>query len=167
MFDGTNLQEYTALDPIVYPDSTTLILMSMPSVDSEREQFYFADPGNRFWPLLGAIYQMPVETKEERLEVLKQNKLALWSVVKSCLRYLSREDTMQDIVLNDIPGFLSEHPAISRIVCISHDTMALLKEADYNAASEAVYVPSTSAADLWYDSVEKLMPDYKRALGVD
>lgn len=73
---------------------------------------------------------------------------------------------MQDIVLNDIPGFLAAHPAISRIVCISHDTMRLLKEADYSAAAEAVYVPSTSAADLWYDSVEKLMPDYKRALGL-
>lgn len=167
MFDATNLQEYTALDPVVYPDSTTLILMSMPSVDSERENFYFADPGNRFWPLMGAIYQMPVETNEERLEILKKNKLALWSVVKSCMRYLSREDTMQDIVLNDIQGFLKEHPSISRIVCISHDTMRLLKEADYFAAQEAVYVPSTSAADLWYDSVEKLMPDYKRALGVE
>lgn len=167
MFEQTDLQKYTALDPIVYPDSTTLILMSMPSVDSEKEQFYFADPGNRFWPLMGALYDMPVETKEQRLDVLKQNKLALWSVVKSCYRYLSREDTMQDIVLNDIPAFLNAHPAISKIVCISHDTMRLLKEADYQAAAEAVYVPSTSAADLWYDSVEKLMPDYSRALGLD
>lgn len=166
MFDETNLQEYTALDPIVYPDSTTLILMSMPSVDSEREQFYFADESNRFWPLMSAIYHMPVQTKEQRLELLKSNHLAMWSVVKSCLRYLSREDTMQDIVLNDIPGFLQEHPAINRIICISHDTLRLLKEADYQAAQEAVYVPSTSAADLWYDSVEKLLPEYQEALGV-
>lgn len=166
MFEDSNLQEYTALDPIVFDDSKILILMSMPSVDSEQAKFYFADESNRFWPLMSAIYQMPVETREQKLELLKTNHLAMWSVVKSCLRYLSREDTMQDIVLNDIPGFLQEHPTIDRIVCISHDTIRLLKEADFNAASEAVYVPSTSAADLWYDSVEKLLPEYKRALGV-
>lgn len=167
MFDGNDLQEYTALDPVVFDDSETLILMSMPSVDSERDQFYFADPGNRFWPLLGTIYKMPFETNQQRLDILKKNKLALWSVVKSCLRYLSREDTMQDIVLNDIPRFLNQHPGINRILCISHDTMRLLKEADYNAASIAVYVPSTSAADLWYDSVEKLLPEYEKALGLE
>lgn len=167
MFENTDLQEYKALDPIVFPDSKILILMSMPSVDSEMEKFYFADESNRFWPLMSAIYKMPVETKEQRLELLKDNHIAMWSVVKSCLRYLSREDTMQDIVLNDISQFLAEHPTIERIVCISHDTIRLLKEADYNAAQEAVYVPSTSAADLWYDSVEKLLPDYKKALGVE
>lgn len=167
MFDKANLQEYTALDPIVYPDSTTLILNSMPSVDSEAAKMYFADESNRFWPLMSAIYKMPAETTEQKLELLKSNHLAMWSVVKSCLRYLSREDTMQDIVLNDIPTFLQEHPSINRIVCISHDTIRLLKEADPDATVMAVYVPSTSAADLWYDSVEKLLPEYERALGVD
>jgi hypoxanthine-DNA glycosylase len=167
MFNTSDLQEYTALDPIVYDNSEILILMSMPSVDSEMDRFYFADESNRFWPLMSAIYQMPAETKEQRLNLLKTNKIALWSVVKSCLRYLSRENTMQDIVLNDIQGFLQEHPTIQRIVCVSHDTLLLLKEADYEASQEAVYVPSPSAADLWYDSVEKLIPEYTRALGVE
>lgn len=166
MFNESDLQEYTALDPIVYPDSEILILMSMPSVDSENAKFYFADESNRFWPLMSAIYQMPASTQEERLELLKKNRIAMWSIVKSCLRYLSRENTMQDIVLNDIHAFLAEHPGIHRIVCISHDTLRLLKEADYQASQEAVYVPSTSAADLWYDSVEKLLPEYRKALGV-
>lgn len=73
---------------------------------------------------------------------------------------------MQDIVLNDIHGFLQTYPTITRIVCISHDTLRLLQQADPAAAAMAVYVPSTSAADLWYDSVEKLMPEYRRALGL-
>lgn len=167
MFSPNDLQEYTALDPIVSQDSTTLVLMSMPSVDSEREKFYFADTSNRFWPLMGTIYQMPVETREQRLELLSANHIAMWSVIKSCLRYLSREDTMQDIVLNDIPAFLAQYPKIDRIVCISHDTLRLLQEADPQAALMASYVPSTSAADLWYDSIEKLIPEYSRALGVE
>lgn len=166
MFNVSDLQEYTALPPAVFEGCETLVLVSMPSVDSERDQFYFADSSNRFWPVMGAIFQMPCETREQRIEILKKNKIGIWSVVKSCMRYLSREDTMQDIVLNDISGFLKEHPGIHRILCVSRDALRLLQEADYNAASMAVYVPSPSAADLWYDSVEKLMPEYQRALGL-
>lgn len=166
MFELKDLQEYTALPPVVFDAPKTLILMSMPSVDSEEARFYFADESNRFWPLLSSIYQMPADTPQERLKLMESNHLALWSVVKSCLRYLSREDTMQDIVLNDIPGFLEDYPTINRIVCISHDTLRLLQQADPEAARMAVYVPSPSAADLWYDSVDKLLPEYAQALGV-
>lgn len=160
------LQEFQALDPIVSEDCTTLILMSMPSVKSEQEKFYFADQSNRFWSLMSTIYKMPVKTKEDCLDLLHRNHIAMWSVIQTCLRYRSREDTMQDIVLNDIPAFLKKYPAIRRIVCISHDTLRLLQQADPHAAAMAYYVPSTSAADLWYDVVDKLLPEYARALGV-
>ena len=84
MFELKDLQEYTALPPVVFDAPKTLILMSMPSVDSEEARFYFADESNRFWPLLSAIYQMPAETPQERLKLMEANHLALWSVVKSC-----------------------------------------------------------------------------------
>lgn len=166
MYRESELQEFHALDPVVSDDCTILILVSMPSVDSIRENSYYADPANRFWPLLSAIYRMPVQTKEERMDLLKKNHIAIWSVIKTCLRYKSREDTMQDIVLNDISAFLKKYPRIRRIVCVSHDTLRLLQEADLQACSMAYYVPSTSSADLWYDAVDKLLPEYARALGV-
>ncbi len=167
MFNGSNLQYYEALDPVVFPDSRILILVSMPSVDSERDGFYYMDTSNRFWPTLSAIYRMPVDTIEQRKELCEKNGIALWSVAKSCMRYLSEEDTMQDIVLNNISQFLQDHPSIERILCTSHEAMRLLKSADYQAASEAYYIPSPSADDLWFDSVAKLMPEYARALGVN
>ncbi len=166
MFSPSDLQEFTALPPIVSDDDTTLILDSMPSVDSHREKFYFADTSNRFWPVMSAICHMPAKTKEQRRELLKAHHIALWSVIKSCLRYESREDTMEDIVLNDMEGFLARYPKIDRIVCVGHDTLRLLEEADPAAAQLAAYVPSASAADLWYDSDEKLMPQYAKAIGV-
>ena len=166
MYDELELQEFHALAPVVSDTSTTLILMSMPSVDSEREQFYFADTSNRFWPLMSTLYHMPAKTRQERLDLLAKNHIALWSVIQACLRHESREDTMQDIVLNDVHAFLKQYPKISRIVCISHDTYRLLQEADAQAAAMAYEVPSPSAADLWYDSTEKLMAAYARALGL-
>lgn len=41
MFELKDLQEYTALPPVVFDAPKTLILMSMPSVDSEEARFYF------------------------------------------------------------------------------------------------------------------------------
>lgn len=166
MFDMKELQEFTALDPIVSDTSTTLILMSMPSVEAHKQNFYFADPSNRFWTILSVLYDMPAKTKPQCLALLEKQHIALWSVIQSCLRYESREDTMQDIVLNDIPAFLAKYPGIQHIICISHDTLRLLQEVDPKAAAMAVYVPSASAADLWYDSIESLIPEYAKALGV-
>ena len=45
------------LDPIVFKDSRVLILGSMPSVISLKEQMYYANKTNRFWKVLEAIYQ--------------------------------------------------------------------------------------------------------------
>lgn len=43
------------LDPIVFKDSRVLILGSMPSVISLKEQMYYANKTNRFWKVLEAI----------------------------------------------------------------------------------------------------------------
>ncbi len=165
--DESSLQTFTSLKPVFFDEPKILILVSMPSVDSHLADFYYADEDNRFWPLMGALYQMPVSTDQERLDLLKANHLALWSVVKSCKRHLSEEDTMQDIQLNDIDTFLTEHPSIERILCVSRRTEHLLEEALYEPSLPVYYVPSPSAADLWYDSVEKLEPEWRSALGID
>lgn len=73
---------------------------------------------------------------------------------------------MEDIVVNDMQSFLAQYPQINRIVCVSHDTMRLLQEADPQAALMAAYVPSPSTDDLWYDSVDQLIPEYAKAFGV-
>lgn len=162
--DNSDLQQYLSLAPVVYADPEYLILTSMPSVDSHLANFYFADSDNRFWPLLGTIYNMPYATDQERLAICEKNHLAIWSAVKSCLRYLSREDTMQDIVPNNIQGFLSQYPTIKKILCVSRETQHMVQEWIYDPQVQICYVPSTSAADLWYDSVEKLLPDWSAAL---
>lgn len=166
MFKLSELQEYTALDPIISEDCTTLVLVSMPSVKSEQENFYFSDSGSRFWPIMSLLFRMPARTREEQMTLLKKNHIGIWSIIKSCLRYFSRDDTMEDIVLNDIESFLDSHPNINRIVCVSHDSMRLLQEADPRAALMAFYVPSPSEDDSWYDSMDQLIPEYAKAFGI-
>lgn len=166
MFQFSDLQEFNALDPIISDDCTILILISMPGVDSVREKFYFSEPHSQFWPLMALLCHMQADTQEERLHLLEKNHIGLWSVIKSCLRFQSREGTIEDIVLNDMKGFLNTYPNISRIVCIGHTTMRLLQEAHPQAAVMASDVSSPSEDDLWFESVEKLVPEYSRALGI-
>ena len=45
------------LDPIVFEDSRILIVGSMPSAISLKEQMYYANKNNRFWKILESIYQ--------------------------------------------------------------------------------------------------------------
>ena len=45
------------LDPIVFEDSRILIVGSMPSAISLKEQMYYANKNNRFWKILEEIYQ--------------------------------------------------------------------------------------------------------------
>ncbi|MBD5423653.1 MAG: DNA-deoxyinosine glycosylase [Allobaculum sp.] len=166
MFLFGDLQPCTALEPVIFSDTTTLILVSMPGMESLREKFYFMDTDSCFWPLMALIYRMPILNKEDKLKLLQQNHLGIWSIIKSCLRYKSRDDTLEDIVLNDMQPFLAHYPNIKRILCTSHEAMRLLQEADPKAALLASYVPTPSKYDLWFESVEKLVPEYKKALGL-
>lgn len=45
------------LDPIVFEDSKILIVGSMPSAISLKEQMYYANKNNRFWKILKEIFQ--------------------------------------------------------------------------------------------------------------
>ena len=69
---------YTSLQPIYTEDSLILILGSLPSKKSREENFYYANPKNRFWSVLSQIFQETPKTKEEKITFLKKHRLALW-----------------------------------------------------------------------------------------
>ncbi|MFA1014065.1 uracil-DNA glycosylase family protein [Dubosiella newyorkensis] len=166
MYDRPGLQLYKALPPLVFENSRYLFLVTMPSVKAEEAKLYFGDPSNHFWDVLSAIYDLPVNTKEEKLALCQQEKIAITSIVASCLRHMSEADTMEEIQLNDIQGFLEAHPTIDTIICVSHRAKELLERSNYQGGCAIEYVPSPSGADLDYESVDKLLPKYKEALGV-
>lgn len=104
-------------DAIVHKNDKVLILGSMPSVKSLQEQMYYANPNNRFWPMLQAIYHMPIETNEQKKQILEKNHIALWDICHSCIRPGSLDSHIKEIVPNDIVSLLKENPSIERIIC--------------------------------------------------
>lgn len=137
-----------------------LILGSMPSVKSLEENMYYAHKNNRFWHMLAQIYNMPIQTKDEKYQILEKNKIALWDICHTCLRQKSADSTIKEIVPNDIPTFLKDNPSIQLVICNGKTSYTLLKK--YFPQLNVVSCPSTSSANAKY-SLQDLIDIYKGA----
>ena len=144
------------LDPIVFKDSRVLILGSMPSVISLKEQMYYANKTNRFWKILESLYQ-----ENDKIELLKISHIALWDICHSCIRKTSADSEIKDIEPNDIQELLDRYKNIEKVICngkTSYNTMQ-----KYFPNIQTVYCPSTSPANAQF-SLEQLIEIYKKEI---
>lgn len=142
------MSRISGFEPIVHKEDTLLILGSMPSIESLRQDMYYANKTNRFWPMLGKIYGLPYETREQKLELVKSAKIAIWDVCQSCQRQTSADSKIKDIIPNDIPDLLLNNPSIQRVICNGKTSYQTLKK--YYPDIDAISMPSTSAANAKY-----------------
>ena len=142
------------LNPIVFEDSRILIVGSMPSVMSLKEQMYYANKTNRFWKILEEIYQ-----ESDKMELLKVSHIALWDICHSCIRKTSADSEIKDIEPNDIQGLLDRYKNIEKVICNGRTSYNTMKK--YFPDIETVYCPSTSSANARF-SLEQLIEIYKK-----
>lgn len=104
--------------PVEDHDAEKLILGSMPGKASLAAGQYYAHPRNLFWPIMGELTGAhPGLPYQERLRILKANRIALWDVLASCIRKNSldaRIETSSEII-NDFESFFLSHPQISDV----------------------------------------------------
>ena len=150
--------------PIVFKSSKTLILGSFPSLKSFENSFYYAHPKNQFWKILSLISGYPANLKDQRVWLLKQCRLALWDIVKSCKRETSADSNLKDIVPNDIEALLKEYPNIEQIAFTSRLSEKIYKKHFSHLDIKTFYLPSPSPA---YASMtlEQKAKRYKELLG--
>ena len=132
--------------PIVFKDSQTLILGSFPSIDSFDKSFYYAHPRNQFWKILSALSSYPINNRDQKIWLLKETKLALWDMVKSCQRENSLDSSLEEIEVNNIAQFLEEHPSIKKVAFTGRLAERLFKMHFDYLEMESVYLPSPSSA---------------------
>ena len=147
--------------PLFDENSEILILGSFPSVKSREQQFFYGHPQNRFWRVLAAILECEVpQTIEQKREMLLQNKIALWDVLKSCEIEGSSDSSIKNAVPNDILHILEN----SRVEKIFVNGKTAQKYYDKFLKStlniEATSLPSTSPANASF-SFEKLIENWK------
>jgi len=104
--------------PIADASARTLILGSMPGVQSLAANRYYAHPRNAFWPIMAALLGFdPDSSYEHRAQALTQSGFALWDVLEACVRPGSLDSAIQtgSRVANDFRTFFARHPALERV----------------------------------------------------
>ena len=134
------------LPPIVDESSQILILGSFPSLKSFEEMFYYAHPKNQFWRLLGDIYGVCVNTKEEKIRLLRNSKIALWDVVAACERVNSSDSNLKNTKPNEIPNLLGRFPNIQKVFFTGRTAERLYKKHFPYLQLETKLLPSPSPA---------------------
>lgn len=90
----------------------------MPGIASLRAGEYYAHPRNGFWPVLEAVWGIPLQADYvTRVRAVQDAGIAIWDVLASCQRRSSLDSDIdpRSIVVNDFAGFFRGHPGIERI----------------------------------------------------
>jgi TDG/mug DNA glycosylase family protein len=113
------LELATSFPPIVGTTPKILILGSMPGMESLKQQRYYAHPRNAFWPIITSLYGPSKKLDySQRCELLKQQQIAVWDVLKSCRRpgSLDQHIETESMIANDFVAFLQSYPSINQIL---------------------------------------------------
>ncbi len=105
--------------PVSSTSATRLVLGSMPGKASLAANQYYAHPRNYFWPIMESVLNVPLHAPYEvRCQTLIKRRVALWDVLKACIRTSSLDSDIVEssIVANDFEAFLSTHSDIETII---------------------------------------------------
>ena len=114
-----------SFEPIEEKNSQILIVGTMPGVESLRKREYYAHTKNHFWDIIFRIFKkdfdffQPVQetiSYSEKIDLLKNNKIALWDVLKFCSRKGSLDKNIRNEIKNDFEQFILEHTEIKKII---------------------------------------------------
>ncbi len=152
--------------PVARPDARVLILGSMPGVASLTAGQYYAQPRNRFWPIVAELFAFDREAPyAERLEALIAHRVALWDVLESCQRPGSLDASIKraSALPNDFAGFFSQHMQITQVFFNGKAAAELYRRLVLPGVDDSfpdlhyTSLPSTSPANAG------ITPDYKLA----
>ena len=136
-----------SFDPVFAPDAKVMIVGSMPSVKSLADAQYYAHPRNAFWPILFDIFgQMPHNDYIRKMDLIRDNRLALWDAAACCYREGSLDSNMRDVVYNDFDALYAQCPNIHTVLCNGGTAHALFIKSGYAGERAVIRMPSTSPA---------------------
>ena len=162
---------HSGFAPSVDKNCTTIILGSIPSVKSLEEKQYYAHPQNRFWQLMAIFFNggIMIDDYQDKLQMLRQNHIALWDSIDSCIRKGSLDSAIRDEVANDFKAFFAKYPKINRICfnggkafqCFKKYNKDILKDKSFTFYQ----MPSTSPANARF-RLDDLQKAWSEALSV-
>jgi len=150
-------------EPIVFKDTRVLILGSFPSIQSVKNDFYYAHPRNQFWKILSAVFDYPINNRDQKIWLLKEAKLGLWDMIASCSRKNSLDSSLEDESVNDVAALLERYSSVNKVAFTGRKAEALYGVHFGYLGIETSYLPSPSAAYAKMSLAEKIRR-YKEVL---
>ena len=158
--------------PIYSSSSKILILGTIPSPISRKNEFYYMHPQNRFWLVMQKIFDINFKYKnnegpkaiKERKEFLLNHDIALWDVIKSCDIIGAGDSSIKNPKENDFHEIFKKS-SIIKVFCTGTTAFKywkLLCKDKYKI--QAYYLPSTSPANQKFWNLEKLVAEYKKKI---
>ncbi|MES2543287.1 MAG: DNA-deoxyinosine glycosylase [Bacteroidota bacterium] len=151
--------------PIIDNSTETLILGTMPGATSIAKQEYYAYKHNHFWKIIYTHFgTFPIpEIFEEKIKILKVNKIGLWDVLANCEREGSLDIHIKNHIENDFVSLFKKHPSIKKIIFNGKESHKyFLKKFGQINGLEYHIMPSTSPANTM--SFEKKLQIWSEAL---
>lgn len=108
----------TSFPPVSSPQTSVVILGSMPGQLSLKVNQYYAAPQNLFWPTMSQLFGIARELPyAERLALLVKAGVGLWDVLKHCDREGSLDASIDQAteVPNDFGLLFEQCPAVKAI----------------------------------------------------
>lgn len=104
-------------------DAEVLILGSMPGTRSLQAAQYYAHPHNLFWEIIADLCCVGRERPyDERLQRLREHRIALWDVARECRRHGSLDGNIRpaSVVPNDFQALFARAPDIHSVFFNGH-----------------------------------------------
>lgn len=148
--------------PIISQNANILILGSLPGDLSISKNEYYAHPQNRFWKVLFALFEKPYSTDySEKVQLLHDQKIALWDVCASAHRPGSMDIDITNVIPNDINYLLLQNTTIKTIIFNGQKAQKLFdKHFDKQQNIKYITLPSTSPANAQF-SIDKLLVHWR------
>lgn len=164
---NSNFVEHT-IDPVYDSNSKILILGSFPSVKSREVQFFYGHPQNRFWRVLSSIFNVDLpQNNDEKRELLINNRVAVWDVIKSCEIVGSSDSSIKNAVPNDLSSIINISEIDTIFVNGKLAEKLYIKYIENQTGIKAICLPSTSPAnaswsferlyDKWNNEIRKAL----------
>ncbi|WP_136163662.1 DNA-deoxyinosine glycosylase [Sphingomonas flavalba] len=106
-----------AFPPVVDERTRLLILGSLPGRRSLDARQYYANPGNRFWALVGMVIAVDLRALAypARLDVLRAHRIGLWDVIAAAERQGSLDSAIRNPELRDLAAMAATLPGLTTI----------------------------------------------------
>lgn len=138
-----------AFKPIIDTQTEILILGSMPGEQSLAQQQYYANQRNAFWRIICDVFNsgMLLTNYQDKINLLRQNKIGLWDALESCEREGSLDSNIKNGVLNNFEELFKTYPHI-KLVLFNGGTsyQSLKKQIGILGNIPYLVMPSTSPA---------------------